>query len=171
MTTTKTTTRHKRITCTVHATLKHCYMDLAMENVPRTTASSSSSGWLEIGCGPATLTLPLAQRCPLHGVAVVTAIDPGVGMLQQARDVLQQAGVLERVDLQLTTSLKKNFAVPSLPFDVIFAASSLHWVLAEQQHNDDNVANEASPPAMIQKLHRLFETPCRNTRNDSHNAS
>jgi SAM-dependent methyltransferase len=114
---------------------------------------------LEIGCGPGTLTLPLALR----GFRI-TAIDPSVGMIQQAQQVVACSSddnhdhdFSNNVEFQETTF--KNFSStttttttsevlehPQQQYDAIVAASSLHWALAEEDQT-----------ALIKKLHSLLK--------------
>ena len=75
---------------------------------------------LELGCGPGTLTLTLAQR----GLDIV-ALDPGVGMIEKARQVCKD---YSNVHLLHTTF---NEYTSDDKFDAIIAATSMHWVLAE----------------------------------------
>lgn len=78
---------------------------------------------LEIGCGPGTLTLPLAKR----GYRLL-AIDPGAGMIAKARQVCQNYP-----NVEFRQESFKDFVTSAddEPFDAIVAASSLHWALAE----------------------------------------
>ncbi len=76
---------------------------------------------LEVGCGPGTLTISLAKR----GYDIV-AIDPGVGMIEKARQVCQDYS-----NVQFRQETLKEFSTNDSKFDAIIAASSLHWALAE----------------------------------------
>lgn len=94
-----------------------------------------SAAILELGCGPATLTLDLAQR----GFAV-TAIDPGVDMIDLARRVCADYPQLEFVQT-IFAEFQSN-----KKYQAIAAASSLHWALADQER-----------AALIRKMHNLLE--------------
>lgn len=75
---------------------------------------------LELGCGPGTLTLTLAQR----GWDIV-ALDPGVGMIEKARHVCK-----DYPNVQFLQTTFKEYTSDD-KFDAIIAATSMHWVLAE----------------------------------------
>ena len=75
---------------------------------------------LELGCGPGTLTLPLAKR----GFQI-TAIDPGIGMIDKARQVCEE---FTNVTFHLSTF--NDFSSGEQKYDAIVAGSSLHWALA-----------------------------------------
>lgn len=75
---------------------------------------------LELGCGPGTLTVTLAQR----GLDIV-ALDPGVGMIEKARKVCKNYP-----NVQLLQTTFKEYTSDD-KFDAIIAATSMHWVLAE----------------------------------------
>lgn len=76
---------------------------------------------LEIGCGPGTLTMSLAKR----GFHVV-AMDPGVGMIEKAKQVLSK----DYANVEFRQETFRNFCSDE-KYDAIIAASSLHWALAE----------------------------------------
>jgi SAM-dependent methyltransferase len=99
---------------------------------------------LEIGCGPGTLTAPLARR----GYQI-TAIEPGSGMIEKARQVCSDYS--DNVRFHQTTF--KEYSPESTghdgnceAFDAIVAATSLHWALG----GDDDRG------ALISKLHSLL---------------
>lgn len=86
---------------------------------------------LEIGCGPATLTLPIAKRgFRVHG------IDPSSGMLDVARDQCRgmNHATFEQVPLEA-------FEAADHSFDAVVAASSFHWAISEDA---------------LKKVHRLM---------------
>jgi trans-aconitate methyltransferase len=109
-------------------------IDQAIELSPL-LKQNSDAHILEIGCGPGTLTLPLAKR----GWRI-TAIDPGSGMIQQARQVCSDYSNVEFQEMPL-----QKFETEQT-FDAIIAASSLHWALAEDDRS-----------GMIRKLHSLLK--------------
>lgn len=79
---------------------------------------------LELGCGPGTLTITLAQR----GFDIV-ALDPGVGMIEKARQVCKDYSNVHF----LQTTFKEYTSDDK--FDAIIAATSMHWVLAESDRD------------------------------------
>ena len=93
---------------------------------------------LELGCGPATLSLPLLQR----GFQV-TGIDPGAGMIPLAKELCKEyvaSGQAEFVE-----STFANFAT-DVQYDAIIAANSFHWAMAEPD-----------PQALRERLHSLLK--------------
>lgn len=90
---------------------------------------------LEIGCGPATATLPLLER----GFRM-TCIEPSSGMIEKAkilcRDYSQQVSFH-----QMTLD---EFSDESSCYDAILAASSFHWAMD-------------SDGTFIRKCHRLLK--------------
>ena len=79
---------------------------------------------LELGCGPGTLTLPLAKR----GFNLVS-IDPGVGMIEKAREVCKDFS-----NVAFRTESFKEF-ITDEKYDAIVAASSMHWALADNDRD------------------------------------
>jgi SAM-dependent methyltransferase len=73
---------------------------------------------LEIGCGTGQATVPLAER----GYQVV-AVELGPRLAAVARRNLARVGSAEVV-----TAAFEEWALPAEPFDVVFAATSFHWV-------------------------------------------
>lgn len=80
---------------------------------------------LEIGCGPGTLTVSLAKRR-----FDVVAIDPGVGMIEKAKQVCK-----EYTNVEFRQESFKEFS-SNEKYDAIVAASSLHWALAEDDKGE-----------------------------------
>jgi SAM-dependent methyltransferase len=72
---------------------------------------------LEIGCGTGQATLPLAHR----GFAV-TAIELGPNMAQAARQAV--AGL----PVEVVNAAFEQWPLPDEPFDLVFAATSWHWI-------------------------------------------
>jgi 2-polyprenyl-3-methyl-5-hydroxy-6-metoxy-1,4-benzoquinol methylase len=91
---------------------------------------------LEIGCGPGAVTLQL-----LHRGFQVTAMDPGVGMIRQAKEVCKEFSTVEAFRQTTFAEFQSE-----QQYDAIVAASSLHWALAEVNAGD-----------LIQKLHALLK--------------
>jgi len=116
------------------------FIDEAIETSSRLRSSNGKGRILEIGCGPGTLTLPLAQR----GYDIV-AIDPGSGMITKAREVCQNFPNAEFHRVGFKDYVQKVDDL--LSFDAIFAASSLHWAMADDE----------KPDTSIQKMARLLK--------------
>jgi SAM-dependent methyltransferase len=98
--------------------------DLVDEAIQKTKLLQDSSQVkiLEIGCGPGTLTMPLAT-----GGFNVVAIDPGIGMIEKAKQVCKE--YTTTVEFRLETFKKIS---SDEKYDARIAASSLHWALAEE---------------------------------------
>jgi SAM-dependent methyltransferase len=73
---------------------------------------------LEIGCGTGQATMPLARR----GYEVV-AIELGGGLAEVARRNLAAFPAVEVVNAGF-----EDWPLPSEPFDLVFAATSFHWI-------------------------------------------
>ncbi|KAL3939654.1 MAG: hypothetical protein SGBAC_005655 [Bacillariaceae sp.] len=90
---------------------------------------------LEIGCGPGTLTLPLAMRD-----FDITTIDPGVGMLNKCKEVCSGFQNVEFHQVPF-----KDFH-SDVQFDTILAGTSIHWAIAGKEQRE-----------MVKKLHSLLK--------------
>ena len=112
-------------------------LDEAIQKSELLVSNGEKSRILEIGCGPGTLTLPLAQR----GYQVV-AVEPGSGMIAKAQEVCQDYSNVEFHRQSFKDYVQKE----DVPFDAIIAATSLHWALAE-----------VDQPALIQKMAGLLK--------------
>lgn len=73
---------------------------------------------LEIGCGTAQATIPLARR----GCQVV-AVELGAQMADIARRNLAMFPAV-----RVVTGAFEDWALPAEPFDVVFAATAFHWI-------------------------------------------
>jgi SAM-dependent methyltransferase len=73
---------------------------------------------LEIGCGTAQATVPLARR----GCQVV-AVELGEQMADIARRNLAMFPAV-----RVVTAAFEDWALPAEPFDVVFAATAFHWI-------------------------------------------
>ena len=102
------------------------------------TTGDQSPHILELGCGPATLTLPLLKR----GFRV-TAVDPGTGMIALAKEVCKEYVATNQVEFFESTFA--NFETDQ-KYDAIVAASSFHWVMAEPD-----------PDAIRARLHSILK--------------
>ncbi|MBO0880309.1 MAG: class I SAM-dependent methyltransferase [Mycobacterium sp.] len=73
---------------------------------------------LEIGCGTAQATIPLARR----GCQVV-AVELGAQMADIARRNLAMFPAV-----RVATAAFEDWGLPDEPFDVVFAATAFHWI-------------------------------------------
>ncbi|MEM9588732.1 MAG: class I SAM-dependent methyltransferase, partial [Planctomycetota bacterium] len=86
---------------------------------------------LEIGCGPATATVPFAQAgFQIH------CLEPSAGMRRVASEVCRE---FDRVSIQQSTLA--DYQPDSRSFNAVLAASSFHWALGD---------------GMIQKVHDIL---------------
>ncbi len=98
---------------------------------------------LDLGCGPADITLRFARAypaCTVHGV------DGAPAMLQQGRLTVEAAGLADRITL-----LEGHLPGASLPlpqYDAVISNSLLHH-LAEPQVLWDSIRRHARPQAPV----------------------
>src|SRR5437867_2197984 len=78
---------------------------------------------LDLGCGPADITVRVAAARPLWQI---TAVDGSPAMLDIARRAVAAAGVSDRIALLRADA--KASGLPARSFDVIFSNSLLHHV-------------------------------------------
>ncbi|WP_182903704.1 trans-aconitate 2-methyltransferase [Microbispora sp. H10830] len=88
------------------------YPAAMFEHVPR------GSRVLEIGCGTGQATASLAGRG-----CVVTAVELGAAMAALARRKLARFP-----DVDVVNAAFEEWPLPPEPFDVVFAATSFHWI-------------------------------------------
>jgi SAM-dependent methyltransferase len=94
------------------------YPEPLLQRIWNELGMKPGDGALDLGCGPATLAIPLARRG-----AKVTALDPEPGMIAAAREAVREAGVA--VDIRQASS----FAMPVGlgPFKLVAMGRSFHW--------------------------------------------
>jgi SAM-dependent methyltransferase len=90
-----------------------------IERLARETGLGKSSRALDLGCGPGSLTIPLAHFC-----GTTIGIDPDATMLAAARQTAEVAGVA--VDWQVGSSLELPDELASL--DLVTIARAFHWM-------------------------------------------
>ncbi len=95
------------------------YPDELYAELIRIAGLTPGARLLEIGCGTGKATLPLARR----GLAI-TCLEPGPNLAAQARRNL--AGYPR---VQVTEATFEDWAADSSqPFDLVYAATSWHWI-------------------------------------------
>ncbi len=90
--------------------------DVLVERVPL----DGSSTVLDLGCGPGTLTVPLADRC-----GRVIAVDPGPQMLDTARARVEQAGC---DNVELVAALAEDLPGWITGLRATVMGRSFHWM-------------------------------------------
>jgi ubiquinone/menaquinone biosynthesis C-methylase UbiE len=105
---------------------------------------------LDIGTGPADISILLAQRAP--GLRIV-AIDLGEHMLAMARDNVRRAGLGDRVEIRKADAKATGLAAAS--FDMVISNSLVHHI-PEPAALFREIARVASQRAglFIKDLHR-----------------
>lgn len=76
---------------------------------------------LDLGCGPADVTVRLARACP---EAVIDGVDGSAAMIRHGRERVAAAGLADRV--KLVEGLLPRDAPPRPAYPVVFSSSLLH---------------------------------------------
>ena len=95
-----------------------CYPDELFSALIDITDLNDSSRLLEIGAGTGQATRPLAKK----GLDI-TAIELGVAMAEVARYELRN-----HKNVRIVTGAFEEIIFPSAAFDMVFAATSFHWI-------------------------------------------
>jgi SAM-dependent methyltransferase len=90
-----------------------------IERLARETGLGRTSRALDLGCGPGSLTIPLA-----HFGGTTIGIDPDATMIAAARQIAEVAGV--SVDWQVGSSLDLSDELAQL--DLVTIARAFHWM-------------------------------------------
>jgi SAM-dependent methyltransferase len=90
-----------------------------IERLARETGLGKTSRALDLGCGPGSLTIPLA-----HFGGTTIGIDPDANMIAAARQIAEVAGV--SVDWQVGSSL--NLSDELAPLDLVTIGRAFHWM-------------------------------------------
>lgn len=83
---------------------------------------------LDLGCGPGTLTIPLAAV-----VGEVVAMDPDPGMLDMGRRRAQADGV---TNVRWIAGGSRDLALAGRPFRLVAMGQSFHWMDRDQVLED-----------------------------------
>lgn len=94
------------------------YPDELLDRVWAAAGLEPGAEVLEIGCGTGQLTRSLLAR----GLRV-TAVEPGLNLLERARAALEVAGEVQFVGARLEDAL-----LPRAHYAAAFCASAIHWV-------------------------------------------
>ena len=95
-----------------------CYPDELFSTLIDITDLHESSRLLEIGAGTGQATKPLAKK----GFDI-TAIELGVAMAEVAKYELR-----DHRNVRIVTGAFEEMTLPSTAFDLVFAATSFHWI-------------------------------------------
>lgn len=94
------------------------YPDVLIDRACEVAGIGPGAPVLEVGCGTGQLTRALVAR----GLRV-TAVEPGLHLVRQARDHLADAG-----DVQFINAPLEDASLPSAYFRAVFSASAIHWI-------------------------------------------
>jgi len=100
-----------------YAAARPAYPALLFDDLARHAGLRAGSRVLELGCGPGTATVGLLGR----GLQLV-CLEPGPRLAAHAR--ARAAGTATTVVEQTF----EDYALPTEPFDLVFAAQSFHWI-------------------------------------------
>lgn len=117
----------------------------------RETSLDSSSRVLDLGCGPGSLTLPLARRC-----GTMIGIDADAAMIAAARKAADDAGLA--IDWRVGTSY--DLAGDLAPLNLVTIARAFHWMDREAtlKRLDELVAPTGAVALVSTELHDLGPT-------------
>lgn len=111
-----------------YARFRPPYAGAAIDHVIGTFALGRGDRVLDLGCGPGTLTIPLAAVS-----ASVIAMDPDPGMVAEGRRLALTAGAAN-VDWRNAGS--KELGTVEGPFKLVVMGQSFHWMDRDQVLND-----------------------------------
>lgn len=96
------------------------YAAEALDWIIASTRLGGEARVLDLGCGPATLAIPLSRHA-----AEVVAIDPSAGMLAEARRLAREAGA---ANIRWVRSRAEDLPVSLEPFRLATLGLSFHWM-------------------------------------------
>ncbi len=96
------------------------YASAALDYVVQASRLGRNSRILDLGCGPGTLAIPLSRS-----VAEVVAVDPGTGMLAQARRLASEG---DATNIQWVQCRAEDLATAHGTFDLVTMGQSFHWM-------------------------------------------
>jgi len=122
---------------------------------------------LDVGCGPGTVTLPLADL--FHEVV---GLDADAGMIREAQRLASERGVMNARWVQ---GRAEDLSADLGPFDVVTFAASFHWmdrqlvagiirrmlepdgavVHVDNRHQDDLALDDALPAPPVERIAEL----------------
>jgi ubiquinone/menaquinone biosynthesis C-methylase UbiE len=122
---------------------------------------------LDVGCGPGTVALPLADR-----FQEVVGLDADAGMIREAQRLASERGVMNARWVQ---GRAEDLSADLGPFDVVTFAASFHWmdrplvagiirrmlepdgavVHVDNRHQDDLALDDALPAPPVERIAAL----------------
>jgi SAM-dependent methyltransferase len=102
----------------LYARLRPGYPEELFDDLAQLAALRPGSRVLELGCGTGQATVALARR----GYEIV-AVELGAGLAEVARRMLEPFPAVSVV-----TAGFESWPLPAEPFDLVFAATSFHWI-------------------------------------------
>jgi SAM-dependent methyltransferase len=122
---------------------------------------------LDVGCGPGTVTLPLADL-----FQEVVGLDADAGMIREAQRLASERGVMNARWVQ---GRAEDLSADLGPFDVVTFAASFHWmdrqlvagiirrmlepdgavVHVDNRHQDDLALDDALPAPPVERIAEL----------------
>lgn len=134
------------------------YSPRLIAKLARETGLGPNSRVLDLGCGPGSLTLPLARHC-----GTMIGIDADPAMIAAARQAAEAAGI--GIDWRVGTSFELDQSLA--PLDLVTIARAFHWMDrdATLKRLDELIAprgaialvNTELRPAGELKWHEAFE--------------
>src|SRR3954466_6105375 len=117
----------------LYARVRPGYPAEAFDDLVSLAALQAGARVLEIGCGTGQATRPMAER----GMRMV-CVALGAEMADVARRELA-----DLPDVDVFTSSCEAWPLPPEPFDLVFAATSFHWI--ERSDAEPKVAQALGP--------------------------
>jgi SAM-dependent methyltransferase len=124
------------------------YSPRLIERVARETGLTRSSRVLDLGCGPGSVTLPLAQHA-----GTTIGMDPDAAMIAAASRAAAAAGIT--IDFRVGSSF--DLSSDLAPLDLVTIGRAFHWMDREAtlKRLDELVAPEGAIVLVNTELHSL----------------
>ncbi len=106
--------------CAAYYKFRAPYAPAAFSSIQASFGLNHRSRVLDLGCGPGTVTVPLAQR-----VGSVVAVDPCVEMIEEGRKHAESAGCS---NIQWCCLKAEDVRQDLGRFDVVTMGQSFHWM-------------------------------------------
>jgi len=128
------------------------YSPRLIARLARETGLNAGSRVLDLGCGPGSLTIPLARYC-----GTMIGIDADAAMIAAARQASAAAGL--DIDWRIGSSydLDANLA----PLDLVTIARAFHWMDREAtlKRLDELIVGRGAVALVNTELHPLGDSP------------
>ena len=122
------------------------YSERLVDRLARETRLGPGSRVLDLGCGPGSLTLPLARHC-----GTMIGIDADPAMIEAARSAADAAGI--SVDWRVGSSFDLDASLA--PLDLVTIGRAFHWMDREAtlQRFDELIAPGGALALLNTELH------------------